>query len=153
MALVISNEEVSNAMLSCESCCLTLSHLTCLSHLLQGMVDGDATVELFFPADAMNDILKSINVTSEHEHTYVIYPCIKAHHLLTTTRRTLTYEVPSASSASTTLTPISTHKDLYSRLIRETVLVKTDKGESVEGLVIAVDLDDKDKATVYVTLV
>eukprot|EP00026_Physarum_polycephalum_P004203 Phypoly_transcript_04220.p1 GENE.Phypoly_transcript_04220~~Phypoly_transcript_04220.p1 ORF type:complete len:672 (+),score=106.92 Phypoly_transcript_04220:130-2145(+) len=84
-----------------------------------GTVDKDTTIELFFPSDAMNDILKSINVTSSDNHKHAI-----------------TYEVPSSSTSA--LPPISTHKDLYTRLVRETVLIRT--AESiVEGMVLAVD--------------
>jgi hypothetical protein len=46
-------------------CCVVLCCVILIIHL--GQVDKEATIELFFPSDAMNDILKSINVTSESD--------------------------------------------------------------------------------------
>lgn len=52
-------------------------------------------------------------------------------------RHTITYDAPSSSS-STSNSPLSTHDDLYKRLLRENVIIKT-REDTVEGMVIAVD--------------
>jgi uncharacterized protein YukE len=102
----------------------------------KGVVDKEATVELFFPADVMNDILKSINITSAKANE----------------RHTITYEVPTISTPSSTpLSPLATHQDLYRRLVRENVTVET-AGEKIEGMVVAVDSDRDAKESGKISL-